>query len=108
MGLKADAEETAIRNRDLVMNQELVERWELDNLLVSAMLIAQAALHRRESRGGHFREDHPGRSADFDYHSMVYMGPFGEVQIDRKPVDMSLYREGGTHAEMFGMIERSY
>jgi succinate dehydrogenase / fumarate reductase flavoprotein subunit len=108
MGLKAEADETAIRNRDLVMNQELVERWELENLLVSAMLIAQAALHRRESRGGHFREDHPGRSADFHYHSMVYMGPFGEVRMDRKPVDMSLHREGGTHAEMFGMIERRY
>ena len=41
--------------RSLAMNQELLQRWELDNLLAVAMVIAQAARERRESRGAHFQ-----------------------------------------------------
>lgn len=106
--LKAQAMETAILTKELPMNQELVERWELDNLLSSAMLIAQGALHRKDSRGGHFREDYPQRSSEFDSHSLLYMDGFGEVRIEKKPVDMSLEKEGGPYAEKFGMIERKY
>ncbi|MEJ5377788.1 MAG: FAD-binding protein [bacterium] len=106
--LKAQAMEIALVTRDLAMNQELVERWELDNLLTSAMLIATGALHRKDSRGGHFREDYPQRSPDLDSHSLLYMEEFGKVKIEKKPVDMSLFNEGGPHAEKFGMIERKY
>jgi succinate dehydrogenase / fumarate reductase flavoprotein subunit len=106
--LKEEAQKCGLRSRDLLMNQELVERWELDNLLTSAMLIAQGALHRRESRGGHFREDFPERRSEFDRHTLVYMEQFGKVRIDWKPVDMTLYEEGSPYAEKFGMIERKY
>lgn len=106
--LKVQAMEIAILTKELAMNQELVERWELDNLLSSAMLIAQGALHRKDSRGGHFREDYPQRSSEFDSHSLLYMDGFEEVRIEKKPVDMSLHKEGGSYAEKFGMIERKY
>lgn len=106
--LKEEVQKCGLRSKDLVMNQELVERWELDNLLISAMLIAQGALHRRESRGGHFREDFPERRSEFDRHTLVYMEQFGKVRIDWKPVDMTIYEEGGPYAERFGMIERKY
>ncbi len=106
--LKAQAMEIALVTSDLAMNQELVERWELDNLLSSAMLIATGALHRKDSRGGHFREDYPQRSPDLDSHSLLYMEEFGKVRIEKKPVDMSLYKQGGPHSEKFGMIERKY
>ena len=36
-----------------------VEGWELQNMLVTAGLITRAALARTESRGVHFRSDHP-------------------------------------------------
>lgn len=103
-----EAKKIRIGTRTLQMNQELVERWELDNLLTSAMLIAQGALHRKESRGGHFRDDFPVRRPEFDAHTLIYMEKFGEVSFSTRPVDMSLYREGGPHAEKFAMIERSY
>lgn len=106
--LKARARQIAIYGTSLAMNQELVERWELDNLLTSAMLIAQGALHRKDSRGGHFREDFPERRPEFDDHTLVYMEKFGEVRLEKKPVDMSIHLEGGPHAEKFGMIERKY
>ncbi len=106
--LKAQAMEIALVTSDLAMNQELVERWELDNLLTSAMLIATGALHRKDSRGGHFREDYPQRSPNLDSHSLLYMEEFGKVRIEKKPVDMSLHKQGGPHSEKFGMIERKY
>lgn len=44
-----------------VMRQQLdsVAGWELQNMLVTAELIAKSALARRESRGVHFRSDFP-------------------------------------------------
>ncbi|MDP3559898.1 MAG: L-aspartate oxidase [Legionellaceae bacterium] len=36
---------------------------ELRNILLNAELIVRAAITRRESRGGHYREDFPGKSA---------------------------------------------
>ena len=36
---------------------------ELRNIVLNAELIVRAALSRRESRGGHFREDFPNKNA---------------------------------------------
>ena len=36
---------------------------ELRNIILNAKLIVMAALSRRESRGGHYREDHPQKNA---------------------------------------------
>lgn len=38
---------------------ESPEGWELQNMIVLSRLIIEAALRREESRGGHFRSDHP-------------------------------------------------
>ena len=38
-----------------------VQDWKLANLLTVARLIARAALRREESRGAHYRDDHPQR-----------------------------------------------
>jgi len=48
------------------MNQELLERWELDNLLDNAMVIVQGALMRTESRGAHFRRITPNEATRFN------------------------------------------
>lgn len=42
--------------------------WELQNLLTTAMLIAEAALARQESRGVHFRTDFPQALAEWQNH----------------------------------------
>jgi L-aspartate oxidase len=45
---------------------------ELRNMHQVGWLIAQAALAREESRGGHFREDFPHKSPTFEKHSLLH------------------------------------
>jgi succinate dehydrogenase / fumarate reductase flavoprotein subunit len=107
-GLKERVDKTALSTESLTMNPELVLRWELENLLIVSMVIAQGALERRESRGGHFRVDFPERKDEFNYHTLAGMTRFGKVLFGRRPIDMSLYEAKGEHHEKFGMLERKY
>jgi succinate dehydrogenase / fumarate reductase flavoprotein subunit len=102
------ARRAALRCRGLQMNQELVQRWELDNLLSVSMVIAQGALQRRESRGGHARVDFPQRRDEFNSHTLAYMAEFGKIRFASRPVDMRLFEAQGENYEKFGLIERKY
>jgi succinate dehydrogenase / fumarate reductase flavoprotein subunit len=106
--LKERAENASLAGKSLKMNQDLVQLWELDNLLDVSMVTAQGALNRRESRGGHFRDDFPERNDRFNYHTLASMKGFDEVDLGERPIDMSLYNAQGEHFEKFGMIERKY
>jgi succinate dehydrogenase / fumarate reductase flavoprotein subunit len=106
--LQDRAAKTALSSKSLRMNQELVQHWELDNLLGLSMIIARAALDRKESRGAHYREDFPARNDAFNYHTLISMTQFGDVELDKREVDMSIFREKGEFYEKFGMIERKY
>jgi succinate dehydrogenase / fumarate reductase flavoprotein subunit len=106
--LKQRADRTALTSRSWVMNQELVERWELDNLLAVAMVICYGALQRQESRGAHYRDDYPERRDEFNYHTLATMPVFGKVILGRREVDMSIFNAGGEHHEKFAVIERKY
>ncbi|MBW2037797.1 MAG: FAD-binding protein, partial [Deltaproteobacteria bacterium] len=106
--LKERSKKVSLSCKSLNMNQELIQRWELDNLLMVSMVIAQGALNRKESRGGHYREDFPERRDDFNYHTLAYMTELGEVILGKRRIDMSIYEAKGEHFERFGMIERKY
>jgi succinate dehydrogenase / fumarate reductase flavoprotein subunit len=106
--LKVRAERTSLVGKGGQMNQELVQRWELDNLLSVAMTICQAALAREESRGAHFRDDYPDRRDTYNYHTLVTMDRFDTVELGRREIDMSLFQAGGEHHEKFDFIERKY
>jgi succinate dehydrogenase / fumarate reductase flavoprotein subunit len=106
--LKDRADRTSLSSSSYTMNQELVQRWELDNLLRISMVIAQSALRRKESRGGHFREDFPERKDEFNYHTLASMSEFGTVRFEKRAVDMSLFESKEEHYDKFGMIERRY
>jgi succinate dehydrogenase / fumarate reductase flavoprotein subunit len=108
MAFKQRVTEVTIATKDMRMNQELLERWELDNLLDNAMAIAQGALMRKESRGAHFREDYPERSDEFQYHTLVSMTEFGRVSFGKRPIDMSIYESKGEHYEQFRIMPRKY
>jgi len=46
--------------------------WECQNMLTAARLMAESALNRRESRGVHFRSDHPKASGKFAGHTEIH------------------------------------
>jgi succinate dehydrogenase / fumarate reductase flavoprotein subunit len=106
--LKERAGRMALSGRSLVMNQELLQFWELDHLLEVSMVIASGALARKESRGAHCREDYPKRSPEFHYHTLAYMTEFGKVTLGKRAIDMSIFEARGEHHEKFGIIERKY
>jgi len=90
------------------MNPELLMRWELDNLLCLANIIAQAALQRKESRGAHYRNDFPERRDEFNHHTLVAMNRSGEVMFRKRDVDMSIFDARQVNYEKFGLIQRKY
>lgn len=51
--------ELAMEHRGRIYNREWVEALQLDNLVVYLEMVARAALARTESRGAHYRLDHP-------------------------------------------------
>ena len=68
-------------------NYELSEALELGYLLDVAQALVAAALARTESRGGHFRDDHPLRDdANWMRHSLAHRQPDGSVRLAYKPV----------------------
>ncbi len=101
-GLKKGMEEIRIlkeRYKDIEIgdkgkhfNFELMETIELGHQLEVSEVILLSALHRRESRGAHFREDFPVR-ADRYYlkHTLVYPTPKGP-EVRYKPVKITQFQ----------------
>lgn len=106
--LREKAQRIPIGTTSLKANQNLWQIWELNNLITASMVIAHGALARKESRGAHFREDYPERSAEFDYHTFVYMPEFDKITFGKRPIDMSIFEAKGEHFELFDYIERKY
>jgi L-aspartate oxidase len=57
----------------------------LENMVLTARLIASGALARQESRGGHWRSDYPAPSAAFAHRSFVRVSSTGTVTAVVKP-----------------------
>ena len=60
---------------------------DLRNLLTVSEAIALAALERKESRGGHFREDYPDKDPEFaKFNFSLKQDSDGQMQITRVPI----------------------
>ncbi len=89
--LRKRYEKIHVQDRGVRFNTDLLEAIELGFLLDLAEVLAYTARERRESRGGHFREDFEERNDDkFMVHSMAYKD--GEnIRVDWKPVTITNY-----------------
>jgi succinate dehydrogenase / fumarate reductase flavoprotein subunit len=72
-------------------NREYNPGWhtglDLANLLTVSEAITRAAIERRESRGGHFREDYPEKDpAGATHNIVVRKGEDGRMRLTREPV----------------------
>ncbi|MDQ3555095.1 MAG: succinate dehydrogenase flavoprotein subunit [Chloroflexota bacterium] len=81
----------SIDDRGRVYNTDLLEARELGYLLDCAEATVAAARARTESRGGHYREDHPERDdVEWLKHSLVYKTD-GDPEIRYKPVTITRF-----------------
>ena len=72
-------------------NREYNPGWhtalDLQNLLTVSEIVARAALERKESRGGHFRDDFPEKDPSYaKFNIVIKRGPAGEVQVTREQI----------------------
>lgn len=90
--LKERYKDIGIVNKGKAFNFELMEAIELGHQLDLSEVILFSALHRRESRGAHFREDFPTR-ADRYYlkHTLVFQTPKGP-ELRYKPVTITRFQ----------------
>lgn len=75
-----------VGDRGKMFNTDLLNTWELGNLLDLALVTAQSALVRKESRGAHARDDFPERDDEnWMKHTLAWLED-GQVRLDYKPV----------------------
>ena len=72
-------------------NREFNPGWhtalDLTHLLTVSEAIARSAIERKESRGGHFRDDHPDKSSEYGaFNIVVRKGQNGDMQLERVPI----------------------
>jgi succinate dehydrogenase / fumarate reductase flavoprotein subunit len=89
--LRQRFKEVRVQDQGKVFNLELLNTWEIGNLLELAEVTAVSALARQESRGAHAREDFPKRDDErWLKHTLAWMTDKG-VRLDYKPVDISRF-----------------
>jgi succinate dehydrogenase / fumarate reductase flavoprotein subunit len=75
-----------------IFNTELLNAWELGNMLEISDVVAECALNRKESRGGHSRVDFPKRD-DINWlkHTLAW-NRNGKIEIGYKPVAITKFQ----------------
>jgi succinate dehydrogenase / fumarate reductase flavoprotein subunit len=85
-----------VQDKGKRFNTDLLEAVELGFLLELAEVLVVGALARKESRGGHAREDYPTRDdTNFMRHSMYYKqgeALAADIRLDYKPVTFTRYQ----------------
>ena len=86
-----DALKTRAEQVGVTGHREFNTGWhasqDLGNLLMVSEAIARSAIERKESRGGHFRQDYPDKDPAYaTFNIVVKCGPGGEMQVSRAPI----------------------
>jgi succinate dehydrogenase / fumarate reductase, flavoprotein subunit len=84
--------EVRVGDQAKTYNTDLLNTWEISNLLDLAEVTAASALARKESRGAHARDDFPERDdRKWLKHTMAWMRN-GEVELRYKPVAITNFK----------------
>lgn len=99
-GLRDRYRNIAVQDKGKRFNTDLLEAVELGFLLDLAEVVVFSARNRKESRGGHMRDDFPNRD-DVNYmqHTMAYLSGDAHssladdhIRLDWKPVTITRYQ----------------
>jgi succinate dehydrogenase / fumarate reductase flavoprotein subunit len=99
-GLRERYKNIAVQDKGKRFNTDLLEAVELGFLLDLAEVVVYSAMSRKESRGGHFREDYPDRDdANYLVHTMAYLAGDAHsadagdhIRLGTKPVVITRYQ----------------
>jgi succinate dehydrogenase / fumarate reductase flavoprotein subunit len=90
--LKERFKHVKVSDTGKIFNTELLNAWELGNMLDVAEAVTLCALNRTESRGGHAREDYPERDdKNWLKHSLITKRD-GKLDINYKPVVITKFQ----------------
>ncbi|WP_182346091.1 succinate dehydrogenase flavoprotein subunit [Tomitella gaofuii] len=93
--LKERYNHIVVHDKGRRFNSDLLEAIELGFLLELAEVTVVGALNRKETRGGHAREDYPKRDdANYMWHTMAYKegeGLLSGIRLGHKPVVQTRY-----------------
>lgn len=82
-------EDISLSDRSLIWNSDLIETFELENLMYNSMTSICGAQNRKESRGGHARDDYTKRDdKNWLKHSVIWCDEKGKTKIKYRPVQL--------------------
>jgi succinate dehydrogenase / fumarate reductase flavoprotein subunit len=109
IGLKERYARLGVQDKGTVFNTGLLEVLELGCLLDIAQATVGSALARKESRGGHSREDFPDRDdQNFFAHTLVYRDGENGTREAYKPVDVIYVEKNGETTTKYPLEIRKY
>ncbi|CAN5677158.1 succinate dehydrogenase flavoprotein subunit [soil metagenome] len=86
-------ETVMVMDKGKQFNTDLLEAWELGNLLDLAEVTAVSAINRTESRGAHMRDDYDTRNDDeWLKHTLAYRDEQGRIDLRYKPVTITQFQ----------------
>ncbi|GAA1777456.1 succinate dehydrogenase flavoprotein subunit [Agromyces lapidis] len=99
-GLRERYKNIAVQDKGKRFNTDLLEAVELGFLLDLAEVVVFSARNRKESRGGHMRDDFPNRDDEnYMQHTMAYLSgdahsadAADHIRLDWKPVTVTRYQ----------------
>jgi succinate dehydrogenase / fumarate reductase flavoprotein subunit len=99
-GLRERYKNVAVQDKGHRFNTDLLEAVELGFLLDLAEVVVYSARNRKESRGGHMRDDYPNRDDEtYMKHTMAYLSgdalsadAADHIRLDWKPVTITRYQ----------------